>query len=138
MDVMMPRNGRPLVGNERFEGFCIDLMQYISDQVSDNVTLDYIFTRVKDGQYGSNDTESKKWNGMVGELVAREADMAVAPLTISVTREDVIDFSQPFMQLGLTVMVYHDPTDQKPSYLAFLTVKFTWGITCIASVYTKE
>lgn len=38
--------------------------------------------------------------GMVGEIVSRQADMAVAPLTISQKRMEVVDFSKPFMNLG--------------------------------------
>jgi hypothetical protein len=37
---------------------------------------------------------------MVGEIVSRKADMAIAPLTISQKRMEVVDFSKPFMNLG--------------------------------------
>lgn len=39
-------------------------------------------------------------SGMVGEIVSRKADMAIAPLTISQKRMEVVDFSKPFMNLG--------------------------------------
>jgi len=38
--------------------------------------------------------------GMVGDIVSRKADMAIAPLTISQQRMEVVDFSKPFMNLG--------------------------------------
>ncbi len=38
--------------------------------------------------------------GMIGEIVSRKADMAIAPLTISQKRMEVVDFSKPFMNLG--------------------------------------
>ncbi len=46
------------------------------------------------------------WSGIVGELVRREADIGVASLTISMVRETAIDFSAPFMNLGISIMVY--------------------------------
>lgn len=42
---------------------------------------------------------------MVGEVVSRTADMAIAPLTISQKRMEVVDFSKPFMNLGISIMV---------------------------------
>ncbi len=39
--------------------------------------------------------------GMVGEIISRKADMAIGPLTISQERMEVVDFSKPFMILGL-------------------------------------
>jgi hypothetical protein len=45
------------------------------------------------------------FQGMVGEIVYRTADMAIAPLTISQKRMEVVDFSKPFMNLGISIMV---------------------------------
>lgn len=42
---------------------------------------------------------------MVGDIVARRAEMAIAPLTISPSRMEVVDFSKPFMNLGISIMV---------------------------------
>ena len=35
----------------------------------------------------------------------KSADVAIAPLTISSARERVVDFSKPFMQLGISIMI---------------------------------
>jgi len=35
----------------------------------------------------------------------QEADLAIAPLTIIAARERVIDFSKPFMSLGISIMI---------------------------------
>jgi ABC-type amino acid transport substrate-binding protein len=45
------------------------------------------------------------FQGMIGEIVSRTADMAIAPLTISQQRMEVVDFSKPFMNLGISIMV---------------------------------
>ena len=35
----------------------------------------------------------------------QEADLAVAPLTITAAREQMIDFSTPFFDLGLSILI---------------------------------
>lgn len=42
---------------------------------------------------------------MIGEIVSRTADMAIAPLTISQVRMEAVEFSKPFMNLGISIMV---------------------------------
>eukprot|EP00064_Thunnus_orientalis_P009341 superscaffoldBa00001179_g9365 len=74
---------------------------------------------VGDGKYGARDAETKIWNGMVGELVYGKADIAVAPLTITLVREEVIDFSKPFMSLGISIMI-KKPQKSKPGVFSFL------------------
>lgn len=46
-------------------------------------------------------------NGIIGELVRNEADIAVAPLIITSRREDAIDFTNPFMNTGISLMIKH-------------------------------
>lgn len=75
---------------------------------------------VKDGKYGSeNPNAVAGWDGMVGELIRHEADIAVASMTITAERERVIDFSKPFMSLGISIMI-KKPMKQKPGLLSFL------------------
>ena len=50
-------------GNDRFEGFCIDLLQLIADQLDFKYTI-YL---VPDGQYGDEQPDGT-WNGLVGQL----------------------------------------------------------------------
>lgn len=52
-------------------------------------------------------------------LLLQKADVAVAPLTITLVREEVIDFSKPFMSLGISIMI-KKPTKSKPGVFSFL------------------
>ncbi|XP_061103620.1 glutamate receptor 1-like isoform X2 [Conger conger] len=113
--VMLKKNHDQLVGNDKYEGYCVELAAEIAKHVGYNYTLEI----VSDGKYGSRDTESKMWNGMVGELVYGKADVAVAPLTITLVREEVIDFSKPFMSLGISIMI-KKPMKSKPGVFSFL------------------
>ena len=59
--------------------------------------------------YGVPDSETGEWDGIVRQLIDRRADIAVASMTINYARETVIDFSKPFMNLGISILfkVYH-------------------------------
>ncbi|XP_024083533.1 glutamate receptor 1 [Cimex lectularius] len=108
--------GETLVGNDRFEGYCKDL----ADLIAKRLEINYELKIVKDGQYGTENPDVKGgWDGMVGELIRKEADMAIASMTITSERERVIDFSKPFMSLGISIMI-KKPVKQKPGVFSFL------------------
>uniref|UniRef100_A0A8C2Z3Y2 Glutamate receptor n=1 Tax=Cyclopterus lumpus TaxID=8103 RepID=A0A8C2Z3Y2_CYCLU len=101
-----------LVGNDRFEGYCIDLLTELANVLG----FTYEIRLVPDGRYGSQD-EKGQWNGMIRELI--EADLAVAPLTITYMREKVIDFSKPFMSMGISIL-YRKPNATNNGFFSFL------------------
>src|SRR4029434_674336 len=49
----------------------------------------------------------------------QRAEIAVAPLTITLVREEVIDFSKHFMSLGISIMI-KKPQKSKPGVFSFL------------------
>ena len=64
----------------------------------------------------------------------QDADVAVAPLTISSIRERVIDFSKPFMQLGISIMIKR-PEKQKPGVFSFMDPLDRYIWFCIVLSY---
>ncbi|XP_078736606.1 glutamate receptor ionotropic, kainate 2-like [Lampetra fluviatilis] len=108
------RSDTPLEGNERFEGYCIDLLQ----ELAAILRFNYEIRLVPDEKYGSPDNDGQ-WNGLVRELMDHKADLAVAPLTINYMREKVIDFSKPFMTLGISIL-YRKQNGTNPSIFSFL------------------
>ena len=92
--------GKNFTGNDRYIGYCVDLTRRIAEIVN----FTYELRLVADKKFGSRDANGN-WDGMVGELVRHEADMAVAPLTISAQRERAIEFSMPFMNIGISIMI---------------------------------
>ncbi|XP_072178710.1 glutamate receptor ionotropic, kainate 2-like [Diadema setosum] len=111
---MLRRGHEELSGKEKYEGFIIDFLERISELMKFN----YVIKIVADDNYGSEMPDGS-WNGMVGELIERKADLAVAPLTITYAREKVIDFSKPWMYLGVTIL-YRVPEPQNPGVFSFL------------------
>lgn len=69
---VMVKDDKNLTGNARFEGFCIDLLRGIANQIG----FQYEIRVVPDHMYGVYDPQTKKWNGIVRELMER-----VSPLT---------------------------------------------------------
>lgn len=54
-------------GNARFEGYSLDLI----DAISKTLKFNYVFELVPDGNYGSYNKDTKKWNGLVKHLLDR-------------------------------------------------------------------
>lgn len=52
-------------GNNRFYGFCVDLLEAVSKGVGFNYRLEL----VEDRKYGAKDPETGEWNGIVNELM---------------------------------------------------------------------
>lgn len=74
--------------------------------------------RGKNGQNGSALAEHDK-ESVLSLLCFQKADLAVAPLTITYVREKVIDFSKPFMTLGISIL-YRKPNGTNPGVFSFL------------------
>ncbi|CAG5979977.1 unnamed protein product [Menidia menidia] len=87
----------------QLEGFCMDLLSDVAKRVG----FKYKVQLVKDGSYGRQD-ENGNWNGMVGEVVRGEADLAIAPLTLTAAREKAVDMTKPFMQTGISILLRKD------------------------------
>lgn len=62
---MFKKSDKPLYGNDRFEGYCIDLLRELSGILG----FRYEVRLVEDGKYGALDESTGQWNGMVRELM---------------------------------------------------------------------
>ena len=60
---------------------------------------------VKDNKFGSLDTATNSWNGMIGEVLNDEADTALYSLTITETRSKVVEFTYPFLASGSGIII---------------------------------
>ncbi len=110
------------------EGFCADLAYAMCH---DKLKLPYKF--LIETQYGS-EIEKGVWDGMVGALVNREADLSIAPLTINGAREKAVDFSKPFIDLGISIMI-SKPEKQKPGVFSFMAPLSTEIWICVIVSY---
>ncbi|XP_020619404.1 glutamate receptor 4-like [Orbicella faveolata] len=99
-----------------YEGYCIDLL----NELARNLKFTYEIYHSPDGLYGA-EKENGTWNGMIGELVNKRADIAVAALTITERRDKVVDFSVPYMYYTEEMLLKKTSSTAKIDYLQFLT-----------------
>ncbi|XP_037036365.1 glutamate receptor ionotropic, kainate 3-like isoform X2 [Bradysia coprophila] len=104
-----------LSGNDRFEGFGIELIHELSLMFGFN----YEFQLQEDKDYGVKNNATGEWSGMMRELIDGRADLAITDLTITSERESGVDFTMPFMNLGISIL-YRKPKKEPPSTFSFM------------------
>lgn len=114
--VMKVPNWENKTGNDRWEGYCVDLIRELAQIGNFKYEI-----RVLDGESPSHGTRNEKgeWNGLIRELIDGRADISVADLTITYERESVVDFTMPFMSLGIGILV-KKPTKASPKLFEFM------------------
>ncbi|KRT86253.1 hypothetical protein AMK59_2049 [Oryctes borbonicus] len=104
-----------LEGNDAFEGFSMDIIDHIAKMLN----FSYKFVLTKNNKYGSFDKEKKTWDGLIKDILDRKAHLAICDLTITQERRSAVDFSLPFMTLGISIL-YTKPKPQERDIFAFM------------------
>ncbi|XP_063930572.1 glutamate receptor ionotropic, kainate 2-like isoform X2 [Zophobas morio] len=107
-------DGSVMSGNNAFEGYAMDLM----DGICKLYECNYAFELVPDNNYGKYDPKTKEWNGLIRHLLDRKADLAICDLTTTYERRKAVDFTNPFMTLGISIL-YAKIVKEPPELLAF-------------------
>ncbi|CAG9760414.1 unnamed protein product [Ceutorhynchus assimilis] len=94
---LMETNDTGAVGNSRYRGFSMDLITEIAKIM--NITFQFTLA------YKNLQIE------IVEDLVNRRADLGICDFTITQQRNEKIDFSLPFMSLGISIL--HKKTEQE-------------------------
>ncbi|XP_046372602.1 glutamate receptor ionotropic, NMDA 2A-like isoform X2 [Haliotis rufescens] len=82
-------------------GLSIDLLIDLSQQLD----FDYHLFEVDDGQWGAINSVTGEWNGLIKALTDQKADMVITSLKITPERNSAVDFSVPFLETGITIIV---------------------------------
>uniref|UniRef100_A0A6P7GW10 Glutamate receptor ionotropic, kainate 2-like n=1 Tax=Diabrotica virgifera virgifera TaxID=50390 RepID=A0A6P7GW10_DIAVI len=120
-----------LSGNDRYEGYAIDLIEEISKILG----FQYTFNVRNDNQHGHFDSLSGKWTGMIADVIDGRADLAISDLTINKERVEPVEFTQPFMSVGISLL-FRKANEVPPSFFYFaqpFAIKF-WQILAISYV----
>ncbi|CAL4124706.1 unnamed protein product, partial [Meganyctiphanes norvegica] len=104
-----------LTGNDRYEGFCVDMLEHIAKIVG----FQYKIQPNPSKTYGVQNLETGEWNGLVREIIDSKADLAIGSMTINYARESVIDFTKPFMNVGISIL-FKVPTSQQTRLFSFM------------------
>ena len=103
------------------EGYCLEMIEKMSGEQLMN--FDYEVTLPSDGtnDFGKKNVETGEWTGLIGDLIAGDIDMIVAPMTMTSEREEVIDFVAPYFdQSGISIVIRKKEVAR--SLFKFLTV----------------
>ncbi len=98
-------------------GMFHDILTVIQQEL--NFTVRY-FNRL-DEAWGSFDSDSNEWSGMVGSLVKGEIDMINTGLTQTMERSTVVDFLPP-LSADIYAIVIKDPDAQATSWVTFILI----------------
>ncbi|XP_031338267.1 ionotropic receptor 25a-like [Photinus pyralis] len=111
-------------------GYCIDLM----DKIANYLNIKYEIHTVQNGGFGYIN-DSGEWNGVVQELIQREAEIGLGAMPLMSERETAIDFTVPYYELvGLAILMkYNTPHS---SLFKFVTVMEYDVWLCILSSFT--
>jgi ABC-type amino acid transport substrate-binding protein len=101
-------------------GFTIDLTVELT-KLLNNITFENYL--VEDGNFGSNINGT--WNGVIGDLISKKADVAIVPLTYNSERAQVVKFTTPFLNVGLKVLALK--VEKSPQLISFL-LPFHWTV----------
>lgn len=88
--------------NGVYTGFIPDLLNAIAEVEP----FSYKMVTPRDGKYGGN--VGGEWNGMIGMVARKEADLVAADLTMTSKRMEILDFSLPFLSTTVTVLMKSD------------------------------
>ncbi|KAG2462286.1 GRID1 protein, partial [Polypterus senegalus] len=85
---------------KRYKGFSIDVL----DALAKNLGFKYDIYQASDSKYGIQ-LQNGSWNGMIGELINKRADLAISAITITPERESVVDFSKRYMDYSVGILI---------------------------------
>ncbi|KAJ1530820.1 hypothetical protein ONE63_005667 [Megalurothrips usitatus] len=111
---MLKENSESLQGDKRFEGFGIELI----DELARMLGFNYTFVVQEDGQYGT--CNATACSGMMAAVDSKKVDLAIVDLTITSERESRVDFTTPFLSLGIQIL-YRTPKPLPPSLMSFMS-----------------
>ncbi|EGT40238.1 hypothetical protein CAEBREN_31280 [Caenorhabditis brenneri] len=80
-------------------GYCVDLL----NKLANDIGFTYTLYKVRDEKWGLK-TENG-WNGLIADLMHNKADMCVTSLKLNSERARDIDFSLPFLDTGISIIV---------------------------------
>lgn len=90
--------------NNRFAGFCVDLLEMIKEDTGYNYSL-YL---VPDRTYGPGPVNlglNVSPTGLIGEVYNKKAAFAIADMTMNSMRAQYVQFTRPFLTFSISAIV---------------------------------
>nr|XP_045584152.1 glutamate receptor ionotropic, kainate glr-3-like isoform X1 [Procambarus clarkii] len=102
------------------EGFCFEILK----EVARRLNFTYTMVESPDGSWGSR-MPNGTFDGVIGMVQRQSVDFAVSGFTVNYLRSIVIDFSHPFYDESLTILI--PAPRQENDVLAFLK-PYSWQV----------
>ncbi|CAD5231861.1 unnamed protein product [Bursaphelenchus xylophilus] len=80
-------------------GYCVDLL----NKLAEDIGFTYTLYKVRDEKWGLKGENG--WNGLIQDLITHKADMCATALKLNSERARDIDFSMPFLETGIAIIV---------------------------------
>lgn len=90
-----------------YKGFLLDLLKLLAQDLK----FTYHLYQVPDQAYGSFDSVTGQWSGIVGELTSKKADFALSAMTITPLREQYIDFTHRYYDYSVSLAMKNTKVD---------------------------
>ena len=129
--------------NSKCSGYVVDLLYELSVEMHIEFELYVAF----DGEFGRcvNKT-TNEWTGMIGDVLMREADLAIQGITITEERLKVADFTIPYLQSRIEILTLKEMPKEQLFSMYFLElydlearyVLVPLFLLSILSVYVSE
>ncbi|XP_067655114.1 glutamate receptor 2-like [Haliotis asinina] len=120
-------------GNDRYEGFTIDLLKELKKDLKFNYEI-YVSPK---NAYGVKNMTSGTWDGMVGEIIAKNATLAMGAISITSQRETDIDFSQGIISTGINILIYKPQEEYNIFQFLFPFSLYLWLAIIGASIFVS-
>ncbi|KAL3534251.1 hypothetical protein ACH5RR_002712 [Cinchona calisaya] len=111
-------------GPSGVKGHCIDVFEAAVNLLPYDVPHTYIL-------YGDG-TRNPSYSNLVSNVSQKIYDAAVGDITITTSRTRIVDFTQPYMESGLVLVV--PVKEAKSNPWAFLK-PFTWQMWCLTAAF---
>ncbi|ESO00302.1 hypothetical protein HELRODRAFT_149492, partial [Helobdella robusta] len=98
--VMLKTKHYHISGNERFEGFLIDVINHILRPLN----VDFEIRLASQNKYGKL-RNSFFWDGAIGEVHRGTADIAIGPLVVLEEANETIDYTEPYLSLKYSALI---------------------------------
>ncbi|XP_074598215.1 ionotropic receptor 25a-like [Brevipalpus obovatus] len=124
--------------NGTWYGYCIDLLELIQAELAPEDKFDYELYESPNGKYGEKDPKTGKWDGMMGQIQDKKAEIAISGVFVMAEREGVVDFTVPYYDLvGVSLLMKKTATSSH--MFKFLTVltNSVWLSILIAYLITS-
>ena len=84
------------------------------------MNFEIVWSRPADGNWGVVDGDGN-WNGLIGDLVHKRADLAACGLTLTVPRQEAVDFTVGIVEDPLT-LISGTPKGVAVNFTAYLSI----------------